>query len=38
MTKPKDRDRKALAVRPASANRGVGYGKPPEGTRFKPGQ
>jgi hypothetical protein len=38
MTGRRDRERKALKVRPNTATYDVGYGKPPQSGRFKPGQ
>lgn len=38
MSKPNDKERKALAVQPRQATYDVGYGKPPTHGRFKPGQ
>ena len=34
---PSAKDRRALARRPSSTSYAVGYGKPPEATRFRPG-
>lgn len=38
MSKPNDKERKALTVQPQQATYDVGYGKPPCHGRFKPGQ
>ena len=38
MSRDHEHKKRALSVRPASADYAVGYGKPPVSTRFKPGQ